>query len=127
MRPTKYEDSHCQVVIDAGKEGKSIAWMACELEVSVDSLYEWEKVYPQFSEALTQARLLSQRWWEDKGQEGMVTPGFSAPIWSRSMAARFPKDWRENKGVEVSGALQVETTTKEQRDAAVAAATLANS
>lgn len=107
-------------MIEYGKLGKSVAWIAAELEVSKDSIYEWAKVHPEFSDAFTRARLESQRWWEDAGQDGMKAPGFNASIWSRSMAARFPEDWRESKQVELSGGLEV--TAKEQRDAAVSAA-----
>ena len=35
---------------------------------------------------------------------GATSDTFNASVWSRSMAARFPEDWRENKGVEVTGA-----------------------
>jgi hypothetical protein len=102
-RPTEYKQEFCEKVIEYGKQGKSVAWMAAELGVSKDSLYEWAKVHEEFSDAFTRAKLESQRWWEDKGQEGMVAPGFNASIWSRSMAARFPEDWRESKGVELTG------------------------
>lgn len=102
-RPTEYKQEFCERVIEYGKQGKSVAWMAAELGVSKDSLYEWAKVREEFSDAFTRARLESQRWWEDAGQAGMLTPGFGASVWSRSMAARFPEDWREAKGVELTG------------------------
>lgn len=102
-RPTEYKQEFCEQVIEYGKQGKSVAWMAAELGVSKDSLYEWAKVNDEFSDAFTRAKLESQRWWEDAGQTGLLTPGFSASVWSRSMAARFPEDWREQKGVELTG------------------------
>lgn len=102
-RPTEYKQEFCEQVIEYGKQGKSVAWMAAELGVHKDSLYEWAKVHPEFSDSFTRAKLESQRWWEDAGQTGMLTPGFGASVWSRSMAARFPEDWRESKGVELTG------------------------
>ena len=103
-RPTEYKQEFCDQVIEYGKQGKSITWMAAELDVHKDTLYEWAKVHPEFSDAITRARQHAQRWWEDAGQVGMLTVGgFNASVWSRSMAARFPEDWRESKGVEVSG------------------------
>ena len=102
-RPSTYNPEFCERVIEYGKQGKSITWMAAELGVHKDSLYEWMKVHPEFSDAITQAKQYSQQWWEDAGQNGMLAPGFNASVWSRSMAARFPEDWRENKGVELSG------------------------
>lgn len=102
-RPSEYKPEFCESVIEWGKGGKSLAWMAAELDVSRECLYEWMRVHPEFSDAMDRARQHSQRWWEDAGQTGMLAPGFNASIWSRSMAARFPDDWREQKGVELTG------------------------
>lgn len=102
-RPTEYKEEFCEQVVEWGKMGKSLAWMAAELDVSRECIYEWMRVHPTFSDAMTRARQHSQRWWEDAGQNGMLAPGFNASIWSRSMAARFPDDWRESKGVELTG------------------------
>jgi hypothetical protein len=103
-RPTTYNPEFCDLVIEYGKQGKSITWMAAELDVTRETIYEWMRVHPEFSDAITRSRQHAQRWWEDAGQNGMVGPGFNASVWSRSMAARFPEEWRENKGVELTGA-----------------------
>lgn len=83
------------MVIEFGKAGKSRTWIATELGVHKDTLYEWQKQHPAFSDALARAKQWEQRWWEDKGQSGMEQMGFNASVWNRSMAARFPDDWRE--------------------------------
>ncbi|MEQ1718668.1 MAG: hypothetical protein ABL907_22225 [Hyphomicrobium sp.] len=101
-RPTKYDPSFCDVVIEAGRAGKSLAWMAATLGVRRETIWDWDNNIPEFSNALAQAKLLSQLWWEDAGQNGMETQGFSASIWSRSMAARFPEDWRVKSEVKVT-------------------------
>ena len=103
-RPSTYESEFCERVIEYGKQGKSITWMAAELDVTRETIYEWMRVHPEFSDAITRAKQYAQQWWEDAGQNGMTGPGFNASVWSRSMAARFPEDWRENKGVELTGA-----------------------
>ncbi len=120
-RPSVYTSEFCERVIEYGSAGKSLTWIAAEIGVSRETIYRWMEEIPEFSDAMTEAQLRSQQWWEDAGQRGMEQTGFNAAIWSRSMAARFPKDWRENKGVELSGGVKVETATKEQRDAATAA------
>jgi hypothetical protein len=106
-RPTDYRQEYCEQVIDFGKQGKSVAWMAAELGVSKQTLHNWTEAHPEFLDAFTRAKLESQRWWEDAGQTGLVmAPGsgtFNGSVWSRSMAARFPEDWREQKGVELTG------------------------
>jgi hypothetical protein len=102
-RPTEYREEYCEQVIEYGKAGKSLAWIAAELDVSKQTLHNWMAAHPEFMDAMDAARAHSQRWWEDAGQNGMAAPGFNASIWSRSMAARFPDDWREQKGVELTG------------------------
>ena len=46
-------------------------------------------------------------WWEDQGQTGMwQSPEgekLNPQLWSRSMAARFPDDYRESNKVELTG------------------------
>lgn len=94
-RPTDYKPEFCERVIEWGRLGKSKAWMAAELGVAKSTLQLWEKVHPDFSAALSYAIALSQQWWEDSGQTGMTADKFNNGVWVRSMAARFPEDWRE--------------------------------
>jgi len=78
--------------------------MAAEIGVHRETLEEnWPAAHPEFSEAFTRAMLLSQAWWEKTGRTGMLSKSIDGPIWSRSMAARFPRDWREVKREEHSG------------------------
>lgn len=107
-RPTKYRPEMCEQVVEWGKLGKSRAWMASELDVSKSTVQLWEAEHPDFSAAMTRAMAHAQRWWEDVGQENLIVdPGktFSQSTWSRSMAARFPDDWRETtkQETELSG------------------------
>jgi hypothetical protein len=106
-RPTSYKPEYCERVIELGKDGASVMEMACELDVVRDTLYEWAKVHPGFSDAFTRARQWSQAWWERAGKSGMMAPGFNAAVWSRSMAARFPADYTEKRQTEMSGEVKV--------------------
>lgn len=106
-RPTVYEESMCEVVIALGKEGKSVAQMASALGVSKQALCEWTHKHEEFGDAIRLAKTHSQCWWEDVGQNNLIgnkDAPFQGNVWSRSMSARFPDDWRENKGVELTGA-----------------------
>ena len=106
-RPTDYDASLCEKVIAWGKLGKSRAWIADELNIVRNTLKNWEATHPDFLIAMERAKQAEQRWWEDAGQGGMFADKFSAPVWSRSMAARFPEDWRESKQVEHKGGVTV--------------------
>lgn len=99
-RPTLYRQEYCGQVIEWGKQGKSVEWIAATLMVSTPTIYEWCKTHEDFSSAITLAKQLELKWWEDKGQDCLTESGFSSSTWSRSMAARFPNKWREKQQVD---------------------------
>ena len=107
-RPTNYRPEYCERVIEMGREGFSVAQMASRLDTSKQTLLRWVDANPEFRDAMEIARSHSQAWWEAMGQANLIMPKdsgtFQGSVWSRSMAARFPDDWRENKGVELTGA-----------------------
>lgn len=104
-RPSDYDPAFCDKIIELGNEGASIAEMAFELNCAKNTLNNWAEQHPEFLNAFTRAKLASQVWWERKGRVGMEKSSseFQASVWSRSMAARFPEDWREVKGTELTG------------------------
>ena len=103
-RPSLYKPEYCEKVIEFGQAGKSVAYMAAKIGVARNTLeLNWPAAHPEFAAALEQARLESQAWWEDFGQTNMTVPGFSASAYTRSMAARFPNDWRETHRSELTG------------------------
>lgn len=101
-RPTAYKPEYCEAVIELGRAGKSKVQMAASFDVSKQTLLNWADTYPEFLDALTRATTLAQDWWETQGQIGLTADKFNGSVWSRSMAARFPEDWREVKGVEAN-------------------------
>ncbi len=117
-RPSKYDPAYCERVIELGKEGASVVEMAVEIGVSRNTLETtWPEAHPEFLQALTHARECSQAWWEKTGRVGMFDNAINPSIWSRSMAARFPRDWREVKGTELTGkdGAPVETIQRVER------------
>jgi hypothetical protein len=103
-RPSDYDPTFCEMVIELGKQGASVVEMAVEIGVSRNTLEtNWPAAHPEFLEAFTHARECSQAWWEKTGRVGMIGKDIDSSIWSRSMAARFPRDWREVKGTELTG------------------------
>ena len=119
-RPTKYRAEYCDKVLEWGRAGKSRAWIAAELGVCKQTLVNWEQSHPNFLAALKRAKVLEQQWWEDAGQMGMVSPVFGGSVWARSMAARFPDDWREKseQDVNLNGKLvtEIKRTIIDPRD-----------
>jgi len=50
-RPTKYSEDYCEQLIDHMSQGLSFDTFAGRIGVNPDSLYEWVKRHPAFSEA----------------------------------------------------------------------------
>jgi hypothetical protein len=107
-RPTKYKPEYCQKVIELGKKGKSFEQMAAELDVGYRTLCNWRDTHDDFFHALEEAHALSMAWWESEAISYMVEnkdgPRLNSSIWSRSMAARFPKKYRQEVKQEITGA-----------------------
>jgi len=106
-RPTDYDESFCDKVVELGALGKSTEQISKELGFALRTIYLWKDTYPQFMQALSTAKELEQAWWEDQCQAYMLEhkdgPKLNATLWSRSMAARFPKKYRDNSKIELSG------------------------
>lgn len=102
-RPSEYDPAYCERVLELGAGGASIAEMAYELGCCKNTLNSWAEKNPEFLTAFTRAKLASQVWWEKKGRDNLGTSGFQQAMWSRSMAARFPEDWRETTRNEQTG------------------------
>ena len=107
-RPTKYDPSYCAKVIELGRQGKSIEQTAGILNVSKRTLYNWRDAHEDFLHALDEAHDLALMWWEDQAQSYVVEhkdgEKINASLWSRSMAARFPKKYRQEVKQEITGA-----------------------
>ena len=108
-RPTLYDPSFCEQVVELGSQGKSKAQIAAALNVDRVTINAWCLEHPEFSHSVTRARELAQAWWEDLGQEG-VTMGtkFNANAYSLQVRNRFPEEWRDRTENVVSGEVRIE-------------------
>jgi len=106
-RPSLYDPSYCDKVVELGALGKSVEQISSNLGVSCRVLYDWRDRFPEFLRAMEQAKEAEQTWWEDQAQAYMLehkdAAKLNASIWSRSMAARFPKKYRESVKQEITG------------------------
>lgn len=99
-RPSKYKKAFCQQLLTHMGEGLSFESFASEIGVHRDTLYEWAKQYPDFSDAKKRGTDLALKWWERIGQAGMVgkIKGFNAAVWIFSMKNRFK--WSDRLAVD---------------------------
>ena len=107
-RPTLYKPEFCDVAVEMGAQGKSLAQIAAACGVARITLWEWVDKHPEFAGAIARARDLALSWWEEQAHVGMWESPEGArlnpQLWSRSMAARFPDAYRESKKLEHTGA-----------------------
>jgi hypothetical protein len=71
--PTKYKPEYCKLLVEHMESGLSFLSFAGTIGVCFDTLYEWERVFPEFSEAKRQGKARLLLWDEKllaKGTEG---------------------------------------------------------
>ena len=107
-RPTLYDPAYCSKVVELGRIGKSVEQIAAILDVSLRTMYSWRDAHEEFLHALDDAKTYEQAWCEEQASSYMVenkeSDRLNATLWSRSMAARFPKKYRESTKQEITGA-----------------------
>jgi hypothetical protein len=105
-RPTKYQPEWMlDKVLDLGLKGSSRAKIAFTLGINYDTLVEWEKRYPEFSDALKMAKLGAQVWFEDVMQAAILGSIEKVPaaLLIFALKSRFPTEYREVRHTEISG------------------------
>lgn len=119
-RPTKYRPEMCERAVELGMNGASKVEIAFELGVTRNTLDNWAAEYPEFLSAITRAKEAEQVWWEREGRANLKTQGYQSSMWSRSMAARFPDEWREStkQDVNQTGSMTVQIVSGVPRDEA---------
>ena len=92
-RPSQYKPGYCDLLIEHMKDGNSyetFAVMIPDKTVTERTLYNWEKVHPEFFQAKRRGFLLSKKHWEDLGKviiNGEVKG--STTGWIFTMKCRF--------------------------------------
>ncbi|CAL9965259.1 terminase small subunit, partial [Vibrio phage K71] len=88
-RPTKYKDEYCDKAIRFLAGGKSVTQLSAHIDVCKDTIYEWAKVHPDFSDALTRGKELSQAHWESELVNMMYNKEVNSPLVKLYFANRF--------------------------------------
>jgi len=102
-RKTKYLREYKQKLEEHMEKGNSYTSFAASIGVHIDTLYEWEKKFPEFSEAKKTAFTHSQAFWEDLGLK-MAING-NAQVWKFNMKNRF--GWVESPPTNTEGTKEI--------------------
>jgi hypothetical protein len=125
-RPTKYKPEYCDLVYKFCLLGATDAEISAFLEVNEDTLNEWKKVYPEFSESIKKGKEIADAEVAEKlykratgyshpedkiflhNGEPVIVPTvkhyppepLAVAYWLNNRRGR---DWRQKQEVEVSG------------------------
>ncbi len=93
-RPSDYDAKYCGEVLDYMAKGFSLTAFAGSIRVSRDTIYEWAKVHPEFSDAV-KAAMSSRVSSLEAGllDEALAGPQITARIFALKNAS--PQDWRD--------------------------------
>jgi hypothetical protein len=117
-RPTEYRPEYCQAVIDLMAQGFSLTAFAASICVAKDTVYEWIKVHPQFSDAVARARAARVYELETKLLRSRVGAETSAAIFALRNAD--PTEWRDIKHIDPVPVQHIEPLTDAQLHAIAA-------
>jgi len=109
-RPTLYKPEYCELLENHLAQGKSYLAFGAEINVTRETLYEWERVHEEFSDSKKRGILKSLKVWENRLEDGLLgkIPGFNTTLAIFLMKCRFGNmGYRERDVVEVehSGAV----------------------
>jgi hypothetical protein len=96
-RPTLYKPAYCDSVLELAADGFGKVEIAAELKVDRRTLNAWVKAYPDFREAMRQAKELEYAWWLKTGRNGQFDKSWNAASWTLQMRNRFPDRFSDAK------------------------------
>lgn len=100
-RPSKYDPKMCDKVIELMSEGAALVEVAAELDITRETLNQWTKSNPVFSDAVKKGQELSEAWWLKQGRINLKTnpkgEQFNSTLWYMNMKNRF--GWRDKHEV----------------------------
>lgn len=106
-RPSKYEDVFCDVAEVTLSQGYSLAVLAGEIGVCLDTVIEWQKIHPAFSESVKVGRAKGARIWEDRLAKIADEGGGNATAAIFALKNRMPSEWRDKTEQEHSGSVEI--------------------
>lgn len=103
-RPTDYDEAYADQVLRHLSEGYTLASFGGIVGCSRDTLYEWAKVHPQFSDAIKRGRAAGQHKWETRlSKQAEEGSGNTAAI-IFAMKNLYKDDWADRIVNEHTGA-----------------------
>jgi len=108
-RPSKYDSSMDDKVIELGRQGKTVASAAVACGISLETLHDWSnpnstRFVPSFSEALRVFRTLSREVWEQRVADGVYDKEINSQVLALLMRNQHGYDSKASVSVDGEGA-----------------------
>jgi transcriptional regulator with XRE-family HTH domain len=113
-KPTKYKPEYCQMLIDHMSQGLSYESFAAILGVARSSLYEWEKMFPAYSDSKSIGKEKLLLFFEKMGLEAMTgqIPGFNAPTYIFTLKNKV--GWSDKHEVEQNNKIEISISDEDK-------------
>lgn len=100
-RPSKYQPTYCNLVIEEMAQGKSLTAFAAEIGVARSTIQEWEAEFPEFSVAVKKAKAKCAAWWEERGRNIAMAGGGpgAATLAIFGMKNMAPDEWEDKSKI----------------------------
>ena len=105
-RPTKFQPSYCDQVIEHMTEGASLTSFAAEIGVARSTINEWMEANADFAHSVKIAKAKCAAWWEKRGRELAVAGGGNPALVMFGLSNMGAEDWHETHRVEQKTTLE---------------------
>lgn len=79
-RPSKFDaEYHCQLLIDIGRQGKTIHHFCVEADIPTITFYSWRNTKPEFKEAFDRFKSAATVYWVDECHANISNPHYNFP------------------------------------------------
>lgn len=97
LKPDTYKPEYCEMLIAHMEQGFSFTSFGGVINKCKQTLFNWVKDHPEFSEAKDIAFAKCEMWWEKQGIDGLYShkdgPNLNGGVWIFNMKGRF--GWRD--------------------------------
>lgn len=104
-RPSLYREEYAERVIEFCRDGYTLTAFAGEIGVARSTINEWISAHPEFSEAVSRAKALKARWWEERAREVALKggQGGQATMIIFGLKNHAPDDFRDKTEHQLTG------------------------
>jgi Helix-turn-helix domain len=85
----KYYPDMCKTAIEFLAKGKSYAALAGQLEIAEQTVYAWQKKYPDFDRACQVGKAKGQAYWEQVSDDNMYNKEFCSTRYIFKMKSQY--------------------------------------